>query len=325
MKSHTPSAISYICEICNNVENNKTYTIEEKMYKTGDSFIYFKCAKCGCLQISEFPSDIAKFYDSSNYYSLQPKNKYRNLVLIRDWLKKQLFSYYMENKNAIGFVMKKIYNDPYYWFPKKKLNFNSRILDVGCGSGGLLRQMAEGGFQNLYGIEPFLENNIQYKTAKGVIVNIENKQLSEINQKYDFIMLHHVFEHMPNPHDVIENLKKLMSEDAQILIRIPIVDSYFWRKYKLNWFQIDAPRHFFLHSLQSIRYILQTHGLKIENLLYDGIWSTFYLSEKYQRGLSMLSENYNYTKEEKKKYQKKIKRLNLQADSDQICLLISKI
>lgn len=184
--------------------------------------------------------------------------------------------------------------------------------------------MAEGGFRNLYGIEPFLEKEIQHITENGTVVNIDKKQLSDINEKYDFIMLHHVFEHMPEPHKVIAKIRDIMNENAKILIRIPIVDSFLWREYKLDWFQIDAPRHFYLHSLKSIKYLLENHDLKINDLIYDGIWTTFYLSEKYKKGLSMLSEEYKCTKEDEKKYKKRMKELNKLSDSDQVCLLISK-
>lgn len=41
-----------------------------------------------------------------------------------------------------------------------KINYNSKILDVGCGTGNLLYSLIKRGFKNLIGIEPYINKEI---------------------------------------------------------------------------------------------------------------------------------------------------------------------
>lgn len=58
------------CRICGNNKNNKIYQVKEMMFGFRDKFDYFQCATCNCLQISEIPCEISKYYPD-NYYSFR--------------------------------------------------------------------------------------------------------------------------------------------------------------------------------------------------------------------------------------------------------------
>lgn len=90
----------------------------------------------------------------------------------------------------------------YEWFRKLQLPLDSEILDVGCGYGNLLLQMRSDGFTNLTGVDTFIKSDIFYESGVKVI----NKYLHEIKGSFDFIMLNHSFEHMPQPLSVLKEL-----------------------------------------------------------------------------------------------------------------------
>jgi 2-polyprenyl-3-methyl-5-hydroxy-6-metoxy-1,4-benzoquinol methylase len=77
-------------------------------------------------------------------------------------------------------------------------------------------------------------------------------------------MLHHSFEHMDNPCGVLKQIDKLLNPDGELLIRIPVSDSFAWRKYGVDWFQLDAPRHFFLHTTKSIALLAKNSGFVLK-------------------------------------------------------------
>ena len=70
--------------------------------------------------------------------------------------------------------------------------------------------------------------------------------------QWDVIMFHHVFEHLEDPFGMLRACWRLLSDAGCCLLRIPTVSSYAWKHYGGNWVHLDAPRHFFLHSRQSI-------------------------------------------------------------------------
>lgn len=303
----------YRCRVCNNTENNISYKVKEKMFDLKDEFVYFQCAQCGCLQIKDYPSDLAKYYPS-NYYSYSI-NKRTLRSMIVDFLMKQSLSYRINKNNIFGFIAilyNRFYATNLPCFSSKRCNYDSKILDIGCGAGDLLLKLSDFGFKHLFGADPFINADLTY--ANGV--QVYKKSIFELDGVFDCIMLHHSFEHMPDPHRVFRHLKKILSSNGMLLIRIPLCDSYAFRKYGVDWWQLDAPRHFHLHTIKSISILAEQYNLIIDDVLFDSHIYQFIGSQKYKGILSSIS------KKNIKEYSKCAKFLNLISDGDQACFIL---
>lgn len=123
-------------------------------------------------------------------------------------------------------------------FPDKKteINFDSSILDIGSGSGRKLLSLYRSGFRNLTGIDPYIKNDINYPEA---CIN-KKIDISAVNCKYDFIMLHHSFEHMPDPYFILYHIKRLLKPEALCSDKNLCADSFAWHKYKDYWAGLEA-------------------------------------------------------------------------------------
>ena len=64
-------------------------------------------------------------------------------------------------------------------------------------------------------------------------------------------------------------ISKILSENGVCIIRIPVKTKYIWNCYSVNWVQIDAPRHFFLHTLKSFELLVEKSGLSIQDVIFD--------------------------------------------------------
>jgi 2-polyprenyl-3-methyl-5-hydroxy-6-metoxy-1,4-benzoquinol methylase len=314
------------CKICKNERGNKEFRVREMMFGFRDEFIYFQCTKCGCLQIKEIPENISKYY-TPNYYSFNVYNKSNSII--KRFIKR--LSYYaIFNKGTIGKLFYRNFpNISLRSLSRIKPKKNIRILDIGCGSGSFLCSLREFGFKNLYGIDPYIKTDIHYKNG----VNIFKKNINEIKGKYDLIMFHHSFEHISDPFEALFSIKKLLSSNGICLIRIPMVDSWAWENYRENWVQIDAPRHFFLHSRKSIEILVKNTGFKIEEIIYDSTEFQFWGSEQYKRDIS-LNDNNSYVVNPKKSvflkkeitiFKEKAKELNLKEKGDQAAFYLKYI
>jgi predicted SAM-dependent methyltransferase len=138
-------------------------------------------------------------------------------------------------------------------------------------------------------------------------------------------MLHHSFEHVDNPHAVLKHLNKLLCLEGELLIRIPVVDSFAWRKYGINWFQLDAPRHFFLHTIKSMALLAKDCGFVLKQVDYDSDQMQFLNSEKYCRDIALHTNMKNplpHTFD--KECTKQAKQLNKMRDGDQACFILKK-
>ncbi|NQE33876.1 class I SAM-dependent methyltransferase [Microcoleus asticus] len=121
------------------------------------------------LANSERSQHLSQYY-SFNYYSLQISNVKETKGLFR-FMKRKRAENYLGNKNLLGEILSNIYGLPYYfdWPIEVNVTWESKILDVGCGTGDLLLRLAEEGFFNLTGLDPLIEGDILYKNGVQIL------------------------------------------------------------------------------------------------------------------------------------------------------------
>lgn len=263
------------CRICGNESGNKLHRIREMMFGQGEAFDYLECAGCRCLQIVEIPPSMSKYYPA-NYYAFTPVDPRGPLL---KFLLKLRNRYAMSGRGLLGGLLHR------YAPPKLPLaslarlnpNHDARILDVGCGRGLLLEALADLGFRNLVGADPFLPDDV--KRASGV--EFRKATIHEVTGEFDLIMFHHAFEHISDPGPTLKAVERLLAPGGRCVIRIPTVSSYAWEHYRTNWVQLDAPRHFYVHSVESIRILASQAGLELESVVYDSSAFQFWASEQY--------------------------------------------
>jgi SAM-dependent methyltransferase len=322
----TNSAEKTRCKICHNLSGNQIHTVREMMFGLGDEFDYVECAACGCLQIIEIPSDLLKYYPDDFYSFRIKKNPKKNLI--RTFLRRQKAKYCLYGKNKLWPLRSKKYGS-FSWFKKSKINFDSTVLDVGCGTGKLLLRMQRDGFTNLTGIDPYIKEDINYRNG----VKVFKRHVFELNGQYDLVMCHHAFEHMAQPLESLRKINELLKPNKYAIIRIPVTSSFAWRHYGVNWVALDAPRHLFAHTPKSIQILSKKAGFVITDIDYDSTERQFIMSELYSKGIS-LKESNSYlknprgsilTKKQIKAFKAKAIELNAQGDGDQACFYLHKV
>lgn len=310
--------VQFCCRICGNTDNNERFFVKEKMFGSKESFEYVKCAQCGCMQLVEEKMNMSQYY-KSDYYSF---NLQYSPNILRDFFGKEFFRYKIDRFSLIGYIVNKLFPSKMQnWVDGNFVKFDDSILDVGCGSGRLLQLMQYRGFKRLRGLDPFNPEIIDY--GKGLV--IYNHSLFDEHDKYDFIMLHYSFEHMPDPFSVLSKLGELLKEGGAILVRIPIIDSYSWRKYGTNWVQMDAPRHIYIHTVNSFIYLCKKCGFDVKEVIYDSTEYQFVYSEKYVRGLTYDSTENIFSKSDVKNFRKFAHQLNQVHDGDQATFYLKKL
>jgi SAM-dependent methyltransferase len=286
------------CRICNNDTGNRTYVVREMQIGLREEFEYFECSECGCLQIGEVPPDLSKYYPD-NYYSYQVdraslEHPKAGIPRLRAKLVTKILSrHFFSKKNPLGdWVAKRssISGDYPYWVRHQKIDLKLRpessILDVGCGKGKLLLDLNVLGFSNLLGIDPFLKEDVVYENG----VKVLSKGVEQMSREFDLVMLHHSFEHMPEPLAVLRKSYELVKPGHYLLLRIPLAGSYAWREYGVNWVALDAPRHLYLHTPKSLRMLASQAGFEVADVVYDSDGYSHWGSELYRRDIPLMDE-----------------------------------
>jgi SAM-dependent methyltransferase len=164
---------------------------------------------------------------------------------------------------------------------------DSRILDVGCGSGSYVYALKELGVKQVLGVDPYIQQTIEYDNS----ATVRKDTIYGIDQQWDLIMFNHSFEHLSDPAQTLRKVSGLLSEGGVCMIRIPTVSSYAWEHYGVDWVQLDAPRHFFLYSVESMNMLAEASGLALTHILYDSTAFQFYGSELYKRDIPLFASD----------------------------------
>ena len=199
--------------------------------------------------------EMDKYYESEDYYP-HSLNKKNSLTFLYTITRK-----YMHLKRLM-------------WM-RGYLKNNTSVLDYGCGSGDFVKYLRSKSI-DAYGYEPnynfyehdFLTNQKGWK-----------------NKKYEVIVLWHVLEHIHNPFDLIQSLKKRLNKKGKVFIAIPNFKSFDSKYYGKYWAGYDTPRHLWHLSRKAIGLIAKENNfkiLKVKSLHLDSIYVS-YLSEKYKR------------------------------------------
>lgn len=307
------------CPICDNKKENRIYTAKEMQQGLREEFEYVECSNCGCLFIKEIPSNISKYYDI-NYAPHVHKN---NII---EQIKEKIYALYLSNNKIVKFIQgDNVTITTKFWNSLSSdgiINKNSSILDVGCGDGKFLTILKKGGFKDLTGMDLFIDEKNMIKDVKIFQSSLEN---FNPKRKYDLVISNHSFEHMDHQLENLKCFENLVKDTGIIVIRIPVKTQPFWNKYGVNWYQLDAPRHFILHTVKSFKLLCNKTNLVIENIIFDSFEDAFLPCEKYARNISTRDKEWDTFKideETLKQFKTEVRNLNRINEADQAIFVL---
>ena len=270
------------CTLCGNTNNNELFRVKELQLGLDEYFEYQLCGSCGSMQLQNVPENLGRYYPNEDYYSFKLNLTIREKA---DTLRKIKTEYLLFGKNPIiGGLLSIGYKLPeqLQWMKDLGAKFDDAILDIGTGNGSLLARLFQVGFTNLTGIDPFINESHDYGSIK-----ILKKDIYEVTEQYNVVMMHHSLEHMFEPQKVLAQAMKITKPGGSVMIRIPIMGNYGWQNYGVFWCGIDAPRHIFIPSAKQMRKMVEDAGFTIEKFYYDSSDYLIWSSEQYKIGMPL--------------------------------------
>ena len=164
----------------------------------------------------------------------------------------------------------------YHQFFLNNIADNSKVLDIGCSFGLLSFELAEKAREvvaidiSKNAIEQakrqYQKDNIKYINADATTYNY--------NQKFDFIILSNVLEHIKNRKDFLIKIKPF---SKFFLIRVPMINRSWLVLYKKELgyeYRLDKT-HFIEYTFKTFQDEMKSAGLKIINysIQFGEIWA----------------------------------------------------
>lgn len=301
-----------ICKACLSDGEHRRHVFVEMMFGTRERFEYQECTDCGTIQRLSDVADESRFYPDE-YYSFAKPPRNSRATAIRD-------AHALGTKSILGAVASFVRYDPIIGvIGDFGIDPNSRVLDVGCGSGKLLHRMSAAGFKNLTGVDPYISRPISGA------VTIHKSDLQSMSGEFDFIMFHHSLEHVPDPDQILGNAKKRLAPGGRVLVRIPTSSSHAWMEYGPNWVQLDAPRHIVIPSRKGMSALAERCGLCVRQSIDDSTAFQFWGSEMYRKSKPLASSGPNdvFSRHELRRFAKRAAKLNIEKQGDQVAFLLT--
>ena len=143
----------------------------------------------------------------------------------------------------------------------KKYIKNKSVLDFGCGIGTFIK-LSNKVTKECHGFEINKNLLLKLKNKSKIFSNID-----QINNKYDYITMFHVLEHIPNSIEVLKKLKKLLKPKGKLIIEIPHAKDILFNINEFKNFSLWS-EHLVLHTEKSVEKILKHSGYKVINTKY---------------------------------------------------------
>lgn len=154
------------------------------------------------------------------------------------------------------------------------LDERSKILDVGCATGGFLEYLEDKGYDNIYGIER-IKRYVKKANKKNILLGDINDIPFEDNS-FDVLILDQVIEHLFDLHKAVEEIQRVLTHDGIVCISVPCETKYRDVEIFYNYFYLlrEHIQHFNPKSL-----LLLMKDFQIADF---GIYSIDMLSETFK-------------------------------------------
>ncbi len=139
-----------------------------------------------------------------------------------------------------------------------------RILEIGCGTGGLLQRFQEAGWK-CEGVEPSTRLRREASERLGGSVTLHSSHLEEVDsvlkhRPYDAVLGIDVIEHLLDPRIFPRKVYEWLLPGGALFLQTPNARSL--RRYleRTRWEQLAPNEHLVLHTRESLTHLLQQEG-----------------------------------------------------------------
>ena len=224
------------CYVCQGASFNK----REGQVRDLPELEILECQNCSLVFLSSFEHIDQDFYKNSGMHD----------DISKDYIKKWIQETSHDDERRFDFL--------------KQTITGKTLLDFGCGTGNFL-QKTKAICNDISGIE--LEKSMQkYYKSQNLNVYLSIDDILNHNIKYDYITAWHVVEHLPNPSEVLAQLKSVLSPEGGVFIEVPSSEDALITLYKCTEFLKFTywSCHLFLFNPYTLSKLIELSGLKVQ-------------------------------------------------------------
>lgn len=141
-----------------------------------------------------------------------------------------------------------------------------RALDVGCGDGRFLAQVAAHGWR-VEGLETDpVAADLARKRTGGTLHESPLEQAVLPEGAFGLVSILHVLEHVPEPRETLAAAWKALAPGGTLLVAVPNVACLEARLFRSCWYPLDLPRHYWGFAPRTLSRLVETTGFAVQDI-----------------------------------------------------------
>ncbi|MBN1135260.1 MAG: class I SAM-dependent methyltransferase [Anaerolineae bacterium] len=247
------------CNLCGSSKQAVLWTGRDWGYGFPGDFCMVGCVECGLIYLNPRPSpqEIGAYYPE-NY---EP--------YVRTPGARSSWSLWIQRRRLRSRVR-----------AVTRLANGGRLLDLGCGSGGFLREMQRLPGWQVQGIELSQEMAAFGREQLGLEVQAGTLEEARLpDDAFDVVTMWDVLEHLPDPLSALREIHRILKSGGVLISSSPNAASLDARLFGRYWIGLDFPRHLYVFSASTLSAMLRQARLEPEQFFcFYGRYTTFALS-----------------------------------------------
>jgi ubiquinone/menaquinone biosynthesis C-methylase UbiE len=224
------------CIACHSTSAQRLYSIE------GVSEELVECENCGLGSLFPMPdADRIQSFYPAEYYG-EPTAKFEPLVEYGVRLGAKL-----RVESLVG-----------------DLPSGSKVLDIGCGRGVMLRALLDLGHE-AHGVEIAPEAASGADPRAQIRIAPELAKAGYAENSFDAVIMWHVLEHLPHPDQTLAEIRRILRPGGRLILAVPNFGSLQSQRTANDWFHLDLPRHLYHFTPETLQRLLACNEFHFES------------------------------------------------------------
>lgn len=235
------------CPLCRSTARRKVFELHDRLHLTAEAFTVVSCLDCLNTYLTPRPrlEQLGRYYPPAYWHTEKaPQKSIASMVGA------------LEARYRRALLQEEVDRI------KKLLPPGGCLLDVGCGSGDIVKLACENGLR-ASGIELAAEAVTYARDVRKL--DIQQGTLEEgafASGSFDAVSMFHVLEHVPDPIATLREAGRIVRPDGHVLVQVPNFAGLQSLMFKQRWYGLDAPRHFHHFTPDSLTRAFLAAGLE---------------------------------------------------------------